>query len=73
MPSKTSAKPAYQRWLQRRAWARERGCKDAVANLLASRIGEFRAFVRSEGLNPDSLGDFAQAFARKDRLREVQP
>lgn len=73
MPSKTSTKPAYQRWLQRRDWARARGIKSTAAMAMASNIASFRAYARAAGVDPDTLGDFARAFACKGRLREVQP
>lgn len=71
MPSKT--KPAYQRWLQRRDWARARGIKSTAAAAMASNIPSFRDFAREEGFDPDTLGDFARSFACKGSLREVQP
>jgi hypothetical protein len=53
-------KPCYARMEQRRVWARERGCSGKQARVFAARIGEFRAFVVSLGLDPDTLGDFAR-------------
>lgn len=55
----TRFKPAYQRWLQRKRWVGSR-CPYYMRSALASNIQRFRAFVVSQGLNPDTLGDFAR-------------
>jgi len=67
---KTSQKPAYQRWRQRRNWAAAHGCKWSAARSLASNISEFRRHVVSLGLDPDTLGEFARSFGATPGQRE---
>jgi hypothetical protein len=49
-----------ERQNERFRWAREHGCTKRHADGLASHIAEFRAFVASRGVDPDTLGDFAR-------------
>src|SRR5690606_10096544 len=48
------------RWNARYRWARDHGEKYTIAKILAGNIAGFREFVRAQGIDPDTLGDFAR-------------
>src|SRR5690606_41324170 len=56
------------RWNARYRWARDHGEKYTIAKILAGNIAGFREFVRAQGIDPDTLGDFARKLQPRSKI-----